>query len=179
MYVLRTEFQRWEENCSDTAACGKEQSLFLISISASHCPTLLLCLQTNESQNNLWWEHYFIGKLIPFFPLCIVSFCPPPSVSLIFQWQNIQFWKFVVFNCNIKERKKCFQMDKKSDVLGIIICNLALEWRLIEEESFVIKKKLFLLLHCFPPGTQVWCRVHTHAPWEVTAIVILFLKSAV
>lgn len=118
MYALRTEFQRWEENCSDTAACGKEQSLFLISISATHCPTLLLCLQTNESQNNLWWEHYFIGKLTPFFPLFIPSFCPSPSVSLIFQLQKIKFQKFLAFNCNLKERKDYFQTNKKADVLA-------------------------------------------------------------
>lgn len=121
MYILRSEFQRWEEHCSGTAACGEEQSLFLISISASHCPPLLLCLQTNESQKNLRQECCFIEKLAPFFPLCIFSFCPPPSVSLIFGWKNAGplLQMIVSFeNLQLKRKQKfvCFQTGPKGEV---------------------------------------------------------------
>lgn len=148
MYVLRTEFQRWEENCSDTAACGEEQSLFLISISASHCPTLLLCLQTSHrkisDQNIALLKNSLLSSYSASFPSVLLhqSFWFSVRKCKASASNDTQFWKFVIFNCNLKESRNVYVfkwITKERFFSGIIICNIALDWRVKEEKSLFLK----------------------------------------
>lgn len=102
-----------DENFSDTQACGREQSLFLISISASHYPPLLFCLQTNESQKNS-------DNNIVLLKNSRLSFHSASSPSALLHqrlWFSvrkcrasvsnyIRVWKFIKFNCILKDSSK-------------------------------------------------------------------------
>lgn len=135
----------------------------LYSWLVSQHPTVLLycCVsKKKESQKNPRQECYFTEKLTPFFSLCTllsssiwslfsVRKCRAPASS------DIWFWEFVIFKCNLKESKNVYVFQwitKERSLSGIIICNLAIDWRLKEEESFVFKQTYFPYYSVFPLG---------------------------
>lgn len=168
-------------DCSDTQACGGEQSLFLISISASHYPPLLFCLQRNESQKNFRQEHFLLkNSLLSFHsassPSALLHQCLWFSVRKCRASVSnyIKVWKFIKFNCIFKGSKNLcvFRwITKERSLSGTVICDLALDWTLKGEESFVFKQIYFYYHAVFHLGHMYDAEcIHRH--YEVTAIII-------